>query len=89
MNATEKFAPRVLVPDEQPKPWAFTGPRPTLEEMQQAVGGNIEFVRLGCVVMVCNEEGQLLELPWNRLASSIVGRPIVGTVLLIDSEDIQ
>lgn len=52
----------------------------TLESFQQAVGGYIECVRLAPdVVLICNEEGKLLDLPFNFQIGSdyIVGNAVV------------
>lgn len=40
-----------------------------LEDLQKAVGGHIEAVHLFSdpVVLICNEEGRLLNLPENRM----------------------
>lgn len=59
------------------------GRRFSLAEMQKAVGGFIEFVRLADdEVMVVNEEGLPRHLPPNMAASVIARRPIVGDVLV-------
>ena len=57
----------------------------TLEALQKVVGGYIETVRLrvGNAVMIVNEEGLLLGLPYNTLASGFAGQPIVGTALIV------
>ena len=57
----------------------------TLEALQAAVGGYIETVRLrvGDAVMIVNEEGLLLGLPYNTLASGFAGRAIVGTAIIV------
>lgn len=62
----------------------------TLKEMQHHVGGYIEIVRLKKdKVMVVNEEGLLMGLPDNSLASFICRRRIVGDVLIIDNKEID
>jgi|TARA_R110000824_G_scaffold252429_1_gene441207 hypothetical protein len=64
----------------------------TLEQLQEAVGGNIEPVRVpesDYVTMLVNEEGLLHDLPLNQLASMIARKGIVGTVVLIDAEDLK
>lgn len=45
----------------------------TLKEMQEFVGGYIEYV--GDVI--CNEEGKMLELPVNKLKDQFVGNIII------------
>lgn len=61
-----------------------------LEELKEIVGGWIEIVR--CPddwIMVVNEEGQLLNLPYNPIASLIAGQPIVGDVLWCPSNQVK
>lgn len=57
----------------------------TLEALQAEVGGYIETVRLRVdnAVMIVNEEGLLLGLPYNAAASALAGQPIVGTALVV------
>jgi hypothetical protein len=45
----------------------------TLKEMQEFVGGYIEYV--GNVI--CNEDGRMLELPVNKLKDQFVGNIII------------
>lgn len=56
----------------------------TLESLQQAVGGYIETVTL-CedLIFICNEEGRLLELPFN---CEICGIGFVGTILAVGAK---
>ena len=64
----------------------------TLEQLQEAVGGNIEPVHVpesDYVTMLVNEEGLLQGLPPNQLASMIARKGIVGTVVLIDAKDLK
>lgn len=64
--------------------WAAT--EPSLEECQAAVGGLIEAVYLPeGRLMYVNENGLLLGLPVNELASAYAGRSIVGDVLIIEN----
>ena len=62
-----------------------------LEELQEAVGGYIEAVRLPFhdSVMIVNEEGLLLGLKINIIASEIANQPIVGNALIlgVDGEE--
>ena len=57
----------------------------TLEALQKAVGGYIETVRLRVdnAVMIVNEEGLLLGLPFNAVASALAGQTIVGVALVV------
>lgn len=57
----------------------------TLKSLQQQVEGYIECVTLapGHVEMIVNEEGWLLDLPFNEIASVISDRQIVGTVIIL------
>lgn len=62
-----------------------------LKEMQEIVGGHIEFVYLpNNIILVVNEEGKLNNLPVNEIVTSfyypIIKDVIVGNVLLIDGK---
>jgi hypothetical protein len=62
----------------------------SLSEMQRIVGGFIEIVTLkDHQLMVVNEEGVILEMPYNKKASELYGQPIVGNVLVCDSNQIK
>lgn len=62
----------------------------SLSEMQRIVGGFIECVTLdNGQLMVVNEEGVILEMPYNKKASELFGQPIVGNVLVCDSNQIK
>lgn len=53
----------------------------TLETFQQLVGGYIESYTIGEeMTLLCNEEGLLLDLPYN---ATIAGNPFVGTVVAV------
>lgn len=60
----------------------------SLEEIQEAVGGCIELVfkpglaNLGLIVFA-NEEGLILDLPYNNLAKEVLNRDLVGDVLIV------
>lgn len=62
----------------------------SLKQMQETVGGWVEFVRVnipnkkGCFYLVVNEEGLLERLPPNKVASEIARTLIVGTAILTD-----
>lgn len=60
-----------------------------LEDLQKAVGGLIEIIHLKDSIMIINEEGAMKELPYNILASGIVGYPIVGNVVLLTNESME
>ncbi len=62
----------------------------SLKQMQDAVGGYIELVRLtDDDIMVVNEEGLVFGLPINEHASKIAGQTIVGNVLMCKGEDLN
>jgi hypothetical protein len=62
----------------------------SLKQMQDAVGGYIELVRLtDDDIMVVNEEGLIFGLPVNEHASKIAGQTIVGNVLMCKGEDLN
>ena len=53
----------------------------TLEALQKAVGGHIETVTIASdLVLICNEEGRLLELPDN---CTVCGVSFVGPILAV------
>lgn len=55
----------------------------TLEAYQEVVGGYIETVTLATdMIIVCNEEGRLMDLPYN---CNICGIDFYGPILLIGS----
>lgn len=56
----------------------------TLEQKQEIVGGYIEYVKTGSGTMIVNEEGLILKLPFNTLASIIADRPICGRAIIIE-----
>lgn len=53
----------------------------TLEALQKAVGGYIETVTLfEDITLICNEEGRLMDLPYNM---EFLGIHFVGPVLVV------
>lgn len=55
----------------------------SLKELQEFVGGYIEFVYLkDGRLAVANEEGVLLGLPFNMLASMEIGQSVCGNILI-------
>lgn len=60
----------------------------TLSALQEAVGGYIQTVDLGGIILICNEEGLLLDLPENYRAGRICGElgfaiRIVGNAVFV------
>lgn len=74
---------------------SFSKKNITLKEMQEVVGGYIEFLYLkDNLVMVVNEEGKMVGLPYNVNATQLVQENniqdiIVGDVLVINRNLIQ
>jgi hypothetical protein len=59
----------------------------TLKELQDAVGGWVEFVRLaGERTMVVNEVGHLINLPLNVGATTLAGKTIVGDIAIVSNQ---
>lgn len=61
----------------------------TLEAFQETVDGNIETVTINeNTVIVCNEEGRLLDLPYN-FSVEVFGHTVdfVGTVIVCGAKD--
>lgn len=69
------------------------GVKPTLEWLQEKVGGWIECAYIDDNTLVVNEEGKLKDLPLNRVASGIWqahfgdGDVIVGDAVYITKPD--
>lgn len=65
---------------------------PSVEDMQKAVGGFFERINTfqpmlqRMFTVFANEDGRMLNLPYNKVASRIAGRTIVGNVLLTGPE---
>lgn len=84
----------VLITPEDTCAWNLKSPEwgdtdPALDVMQKAVGGLITYIPNswlmdGITKMVANEEGKLIGLPVNQLATQLLdkGTPIVGNVLV-------
>ena len=81
--------------DDSIKALEFKGAHVTLEEMQKCVGGYIELIYLNDgMALVVNEEGLILNLPYNERATNTAlaeGKEhhIVGDVLLIGTNFIK
>ena len=53
----------------------------TLETLQKAVGGHIETVTIASdLVLICNEEGLIMGLPYNHTACEL---PLVGPIVAV------
>ena len=62
---------------------------PTLEWLQEQVGGYIEVVPVpGNQQLIVNEEGLLRGLKFNSLATMIADRRIVGDAVLLSEDDV-
>lgn len=67
----------------------------TLKELQGFVGGYIELIHLGDTTMVVNEEGKVMDLDANPLATAIYRNQyqttdyIAGDALLCESSQIR
>lgn len=69
---------------------------PDLETMQEAVGGYIEVISCSYrsedahyTMCIVNEEGIILSLEPNMVASRICDRPIVGPALFLKSNEMN
>lgn len=58
--------------------------QPTLEEMQEKVGGFVEMLTLmdGSQLLFC-EDGLMLKMPSNAEASAVAQQPIVGNAVIL------
>ena len=85
----------LILADGSIKEIIFKGLQVTLEEMKKCVGGYVEFVHLeDDLVLVVNEEGLILNLPHNKMATIILSlggkaNYIVGDTLLISNRFIK
>lgn len=80
-----KLTVLVFKPEEEP---VVRDIDPSLESMQAVVGGWIEAIpiRNYPIALICNEEGKLDGLAWNRFLLNDAGEPediLVGTFFLI------
>ena len=76
---------RVIIKDPGKKPRCVNISN-TLENLQKTVGGYIETVTIASdMVIICNEEGRLQDLPYN---CNVCGIDYVGTIIFCGvSED--
>ena len=56
---------KVLIVEPEKAPYAAEIPT-GLESLQKQVGGLIQALYLSDVALICNDEGKLIGLPWNR-----------------------
>ena len=69
---------------------AETPPKELLKTLQDLVGGIIQTVPMKydpSHLVVCHEEGRLLGLPWNKIASQLTRNDIVGDCVVVKVED--
>jgi Domain of unknown function (DUF3846) len=59
------------------------GRKYTLEELQEYVGGPIEWLEIRAGKLIVNQEGKLMGLPFNLRATALSGHDIAGDALLI------
>lgn len=73
----------IVEPNELPKEIEIDN---TLEAKQELVGGSIEYVsreHYPDVILICNEEGKLIGLPYNRY----IGQDIIAGPFIIVGDD--
>ena len=77
--------------DEKPKTIRVEGNiAPELIDLQKMVKGYIQVLEKGNKQFVCNEEGLLLNLPYNEEASEEANEHLVGNVVILtDNNRIQ
>ena len=56
---------KVLIVEPEKAPYAAEIPT-GLESLQKQVGGLIQALYLADAALICNDEGKLIGLPWNR-----------------------
>ena len=74
----------LITADGEADPRTFTA----LKDYQSAVGGYIEIVGgAKGITALANEDGRALNLPFNQVASVLLGTYLVGNVVLIGDAD--
>ena len=76
---------KVLIVEPEKAPYPAEIPT-GLESLQEQVGGLIQALYLADAALICNDEGKLLGLPWNRPLFDEDGNLydiIVGTFLVV------
>jgi len=78
---------RVIRPEGDDEVYETTK-HPSLESLQETVGGWIELITVetsnGARDLIINEEGRLKDFPLNPKASEYAGWPIFGTAVLFE-----
>jgi|TARA_S200002703_G_scaffold75701_1_gene65313 hypothetical protein len=67
----------------------FEHQKPTLEEVQEIVGGYVEMVHSPSnseIQILVNEEGLLTGLPFNKEATELCGTGIVGNAVILKGD---
>jgi hypothetical protein len=60
---------------------------PTFGQAQALVGGYVAPARLGDgMLLLVNEDGQMLDLPFNKLATSYAHQRLLGDVVLLETD---
>jgi len=57
---------------------------PSLESLQRFVGGYIEVLHTSNLDLIVNEEGLMINLPFNTYVNGI---PLVGTIIAVGHDD--
>lgn len=76
---------RVLVVEPNMLPYEKVIPN-RLKDKQEIVGGNIEYARVdddGSALLICNEEGKIKGLPYNR----DIGHDVIAGTFIIVGDD--
>jgi hypothetical protein len=86
----------IIKTDGTREPFHSENAYPTLDEIQAAVGGDVQMVPMEDGKEIwCNEEGKIIGLPVNHLATKIwiqsygATDVIVGNILYCDAGDIK
>lgn len=92
-NNNPEFVPTVILPDGTTSPW--TGSH-ALEDLQECVGGFVQFVDLDeGQVLIFDEESKLKGKPRNHVATELaapflfVGDFVAGTALLTHNDFLE
>lgn len=55
----------------------------SFDEARKVIGGYVEVVRVNDGVLLVDEDGLCKQLSFNKLASALVGQPLVGGVVWV------
>lgn len=76
----------IIGTDDTIKVETVTSDKVSLEYVQEKVGGLIDIVPSKFFknhYVICNDEGRLLNLPYNSIATNLLGYYLVGNIVIV------